>query len=413
MIYISERTKKILFIVFFVIFSVGTGYALYYFFFRSTIQINTPSANQNYSGQLGQAGTRQPGQTSQPSSSTGLPEASSTNQAGTEQPTSQSTDVSLLRDSVTQAVSATTQGKTRFYDPTTGLFYSLNADGTTTQLSDRQFSGVQKVDWGKNSDQAILEYPDGSKIHYDFETQEQTSLPSHWQDFDFSPDDSQMVAESVGLDENNRFLINADPNGNEVTALYNLGNNASLVIPSWSPNNQILGFSRTGEPQPSDGEQILMLGKNHENFKALNVPGQGFQGNWSPQGKQLLYSVYSSDNNYKPEIWISDASGDAIGNNRKRLHLNTWANKCTWQDEQSLICAVPVDLPSGAGYDPDSFSAIPDDIYKINLTTGISKKINTEDQNHAVSNPILSENGTKLVFTDSADGKLYSYTLKK
>lgn len=409
MITLTEQTKRILFIAFFIAFSIGTGYALYYFFFRSAVPPpTTPQTQVDYSGTLGTAGPRGdiiPGATTD---SSGLPISPD---QGVETSITGSTDVTLLRDAVTQAISPSPNGDTRYYNPEDGRFYKINDDGTLTLLADKQFFNVQSIDWGNSADEAILEFPDGSNVYYSFEDQRQVTLPSHWSDFEFAPKDDQVVAKSMGLDEGNRFLITSSPDGNEATAIYHMGANADLVVPSWSPNNQVVAFARTGAPQPDNAEQIYLLGKNHENFNALTVPGRGFIPNWSATGKRLLYSVYHERDSNKPMLWIADAMGQDIGKNRQKLNLMTWADKCVWSTDDEMFCAVPVDLPTGAGYDQSKFAEIPDNIYYINLKTALSKKINTPDQNHPVSQPVLSQDKTKLLFTDSVTGKLYSYSL--
>jgi Tol biopolymer transport system component len=409
MLTLTENTKRLLFIGFFIIFSIGTGYALYYFFFRpSTPTIETPT-QEDYAGNLNQAGQRGPVTPSQETGGSTLPGAGTN--VSTTAPVQEAGEVTLLRDAVTQAVSPSSKGGTRYYNPEDGRFYRINDDGTLTLLSDRQFINVENVSWGKSSDEAILGFPDGSNIYYNFEDQQQTSLPSHWSDFDFAPQDQSVVAKSIGLDEGNRFLITSEPDGNGATAVYHMGQNADLVIPSWSPNNQVIAFSRTGAPQADNAEQIYLLGKNHEDYKALTVPGRGFVPNWSTSGKRLLYSVYHERDNDRPMLWVSEASGQDIGKNRQKLNLMTWADKCVWSNDNEIFCAVPIDLPAGAGYDKSRFTDIPDNVYYINLETGLSKKINSTDQNHPISQPVLSQDHSKLIFTDSITGKLYSYKL--
>ena len=115
-------------------------------------------------------------------------------------------------------------------------------------------------------------------------------------------------------------------------------------------------------------------------MNALSVPGRGFMPNWSPSGKRLLYSAYHERDNSRPMLWVTDASGQEIGRNRQRLNLLTWADKCVWGSDTELFCGVPVELPIGAGYSKDTFSQISDNLYYINLETGVSKKISSIDQ---------------------------------
>jgi Tol biopolymer transport system component len=256
-----------------------------------------------------------------------------------------------------------------------------------------------------------LEFPDGRNIYYNFTEGRQVTMPQHWQDFSFSPDDSQITGKAIGLDPSNRFLFVANADGNEARAVEALGQNASKAIVSWSPNNQVVAFSMTGNPQPEGAQEILLVGENHENFKSLIVPGRGFMPNWSPTGNNILYSVYHERDGLRPSLWVSGGSADTIGENRRNLNLNTWANKCTWQDENTLYCGVPQSLDEGAGLNEDLSSNVPDDLYRVDLRTGVSVKVNTPDQTHSIRQPVLSADHTSLIFTDALDGHLYKYVL--
>ncbi len=405
----SDRTKKIIFGVVFVIVSVGIGYAIYRFLFQPLLPSTPTTPSTTPIGQLPQAGTggKKPPVSTPPS--TGLINAPSIPQPPTPIPVSQTT---LLRDGVTQAVSATANGQgVRFYNPDDGKFYRVLPDGSIVALSNKQFFNVKNVSWGHTTDKAILQFPDGNNVFYDFQEKRQVTLPQHWQDFDFSPDDQQVAAKSIGLDPDNRFLIVAKNDGNEARAIEPLGNNSANVTVDWSPNNQVVAFSNTGEPQGEGAQQIYLIGENHENFKALIAPGRGFVPNWSPTGQQLLYSVYHERNDLKPSLWVSQAAGDHIGENRRSLNLNTWADKCVWQDESRLICGVPQNLDTGAGLDRSQFAGVPDDIYRVDLQTGVSIKISAADQNHPIRQPVLSADKHKLIFTDAVTGRLFSYQL--
>lgn len=410
MISITETQKKIIFIIFFISFTIGTGYALYYFFFKPLPQPEPPATETGsaYSGTFGETGDRTPDQDVPP----GQTEVAPLPIAGDITPSETDTESELLLDKVTQATSQSEDGRTRYYDPNDGRFYILDEDGNSLALSDRQFLNVETVSWSKIDNQVILEFPDGSNISYNFDTQRQVTLPKHWEDFTFASTDNKIVAKSIGLDPNNRYLIHSDPNGNELTAAYELGDNADRVIPSWSPNNQVIGFSKTGQPQPDNAEEILLLGKNHQKLPPLKVPGKGFLPSWSPNGKQLLYSIYHSRDQYKPTLWISDANGSLVGQNRRRLNLNTWADKCAWADNNTVYCGVPVSLPAGAALDRELVNSVSDDIYRIDLTNNTAQKINRLVHPRSINSPAISPDGGALIYTDSNTGKLYRFNLQ-
>ncbi len=411
----TERTKKILFAVFFILFSLAMGYGLYWMFFRAALPGAKPTTTSLPSGQLPQAGTGTPQATSTSAGPGGLPTAGGVAapvEEGAGAPTTPS-KIHLLRDGVTQAISGSPDGNgARFYNPDDGRFYRVADDGTITLMGDKQFFNVNNVNWGNKTDQVILQFPDGSNVYYDFAKQQQVTLPSHWQDFNFAPDDSKVVSKSIGVDTSNRFLITAKPDGTEAKALESLDENANLTHSSWSPNGQVLAWSETGTPQPENGQEIILAGQHHENFPALMVPGRDFLPNWSPTGKDILYSVWNTDTGDRPTLWVSSGDTASIGANREPLKLNTWADKCAWASDTLLYCGVPQDLPEGAGLQRSDFATLPDDIYRVDLASGAATKMNLPDLTHAVRTPVVNKDGSKLIFTDAANGKLYSYDLK-
>ncbi|MBU1348897.1 hypothetical protein KJ781_02415 [Patescibacteria group bacterium] len=409
----SDRTKKIIFAIVFAILSIAIGLGLWYFFFRPLVAPTGPTtAPGTPTGELPSAGTGGPAGGAEPSGPGALqPSGAVPIQPGVPTEVAPSR-VTLIQDSVTQAVVPSKDGDgARFYNPEDGRFYRVNADGTVTALADKQFLNVKTVSWANRDDQAILEFPDGSNVFYNFDSKRQVTLPKHWRDFDFSPDDGQIAAKSVGLDPSNRFLIVSNPDGNEAKAVESLGTNADKVLVNWSPNNQVIAFSSTGNPQSEGAQEVLLIGENRENFKSLVVPGRGFLPNWSPTGRQILYSVYHERTQMKPSLWISGGVGDQIGEDRRSINLQTWADKCAWKNETQVICGVPQTLDTGAGLARDNFSGVPDDIFLVDLRTGVSTKISTSDQTHPIRSPVLSDDGKKLMFSDAANGRLYSYDL--
>jgi len=321
--------------------------------------------------------------------------------------------IKLLHDGITQAVTAGTDGNgSRFYNPDDGRFYKVADDGTTVSLGDKQFFNVDTVSWANRSDQVILEFPDGSNVNYDFAAKQQVTLPTHWEEFEFSPDDNTVVAKSMGLDPDNRFLITANPNGTEAKAIEPMGDNADLAHVAQSPNGQVIAWSETGDPAGGEQQQILFVGKNRENFKSIIAPGRGFIPSWSPSGNTIMYSVRSAQSDEKPSLWVSSGDMNTLGANRRSINLNTWADKCAWASETVLYCGVPQNLPNYAGFSRNDYATLPDDVYKVDLSTGVSTRLDLPDTTHAIRTPVVNKDGSKLTFSDAVNGKLYSYDLK-
>lgn len=301
-------------------------------------------------------------------------------------------------------------GQVQYYNQGDGRFYRLDQNGQAVALSDRIFHSVENVTWAPNKDKAILEYPDGNKILFNFNTQKQVTLPSHWQEFSFSPSSDQIVSKSMSPNRENRWLLVANDDGSQARILDNMGDNYDKVHASWSPNNQIVAMYTQG--LDFNRQELLFVGLNQENFKSTTVDGRGFQGQWSSTGDRLLYSVYSTDNNLNPKLWVVDASSDTISQNRRGLNVNTWAEKCTFASNTVVYCAVPDFLERGAGLFPELADKTKDSLYKIDLSNNSQELVAVPDGTFNISQIVVSELNGLLYFTDKQSGALYQIRLR-
>ncbi len=297
-----------------------------------------------------------------------------------------------------------------YYNRQDGKFYRVTKDGKSTLLANTVFHEVEKITWSPDRNKAILEYPDQAKIIYDFQNNRQISLPNHWQDFDFSPDGSQIVMKSLADSADNRWLAIINSQGTDAKRIAALGDKDETVYPSWSPNNQTVAMYTEGIG--FDQQNVFFVGQNEENFKALTIEGRGFEPQWSPQGDRLIYSVYSSDNGLKPELWVALAQGDNIGAGRTKLDVQTWADKCVFASRTEIYCAVPEELPEGAGLFPELADNTRDNLYKIDTQTGLKRLVAIPDSQFTMSDLIVSDDGSNLYFTDANTGTLNKIKLK-
>jgi len=301
-------------------------------------------------------------------------------------------------------------GRVQYYDQSDGHFYKVNEQGEIVALSDKVFYNVDNIVWSPDKDRAVIEYPDGNKILYNFATKKQVTLPSHWQEFSFSPTSDKLVSESIGLDPENRWLTVSNDDGSKAIAIENIGTNADKVYPAWSPNNQVVALYTEGID--FDRQEVFFVGLNGENFKSTIVEGRGLKTQWSTDGDRLLYSVYSSSDNLNPRLWVVDASGDAIGQNRRSLDLQTWATKCTFASDTEVYCAVPDSLERGAGLFPELADKTKDSLYKIDLNSGTQQLIAVPDGSYNISQIIVGSEQDYLYFTDKTTEQLYQIRLK-
>jgi len=305
-----------------------------------------------------------------------------------------------------------------YYDPLDGKFYKISPDGSTkTQLTGDSFPEAKDIYWAPSKDKAIISFPDDSKILYDFNQKKQYSLPKETTEFSFSPDSDKIAFKYLSETEDNSWLAVANPDGSEANIVEEMGTKASDVTVNWSPNNQVIATFKS--PLNAEGQEIIFVGQHNENFKGAEVAGRGFEGIWSPDGGKMVYSVYGDLTNQSPTLWVMGAMGDNIGENNTPLAIPTWADKCTFSniDNSNIYCAVPKYLPEGSGFYPELADSIPDDFYKINITTGLqtllASPVNSSGSSiYTAENVYVSANEDFLYFTDKNTGKVNEIRLK-
>lgn len=407
-----EKYKKIILTAIFIIMVLVIGYLLYYLFFKS--KENLPNISQQFatstSGGLPISGTGTRPLITAPEGAElpageipfteKLPNAvASGGLTKTNELTANSSLGATINDSQVQ-----------YFNKEDGKFYRLDSSGKVSLLSDKVFYSVDNIVWSPDKNKAIIEYPDGAKIMYDFSQNKQITLPSHWKDFSFSPNGETFVLKSIGNDPDNRWLAISNSDGTNIRGLEKIGDNAESVYSSWSPNNQIVAMYTEGIDL--DRQSVYFVGQNNENFKSMAVEGRGFIPKWDPEGKRLLYSVYSTKTQMNPNLWIANADGDSIGTNRQNLNLETWADKCVFTNNTNLYCGVPDNLEEGSGLFPELAQNSSDKLYQIDTRTGLKKLVAIPEGNYNISNPIVSADGAYLYFTDKNNGKLYNIKLK-
>lgn len=419
--------KRIALLIGFILAVILISYGLYFVFLKPSIPVDQgPSVNINIpGGGLPQAGVNG----NIPIAGNvngGLPGAGNVNVNSQiiipDQAVSSSTQVSeVASGGLTKATALTTSriyqttlgpdgSSMIFYDKVSGLFYKIDANGNRVPLSDKVFHEVETVAWSPNKDKAVLEYPDGSNIVYNFTTGEQNTLPQHWKDFSFSPNGNQLVLKSMGIDEGNRWLAVSNTDGSQAKKIEALGDKDATVYPDWSGNNQVVAMYT--ESKDFDRQDLFFVGLNGENFRSTTIEGRGFQHQWSADGNTLLYSVYSSNTDYKPTLWIVGGNPENIGQDRRSLRLQTWADKCNFSGSNTVYCAVPRNLQEGAGIFANDLDNSPTDIYKIDITTGVRTKIASPDGNQNIDNIFVTEDNNYVYFTDKNTGLLYNIRLR-
>ena len=393
---------------------IGIGYAIYFFFFRPAGRVPTVAVNTN-------ANTPSGGNLNPSGAGANLPYVPPLSGSGTLIPASPiarggATVSPTLVSSPTLGLILGADGKTtRYYDRTTGKFMTVDAKGNIIALSDQVFPDVQNVTWSADGSKVVMEFPDGTKLSYDFATKKQATIPSSWTNFSFSPDSNQIAALQQTDQVSNNYLVVSNADGTGVQPIEQLGQNGAEVSVAWSPAGNVVALSQTGEPDNTGGfgiKDVLFIGKNGENFPSTQVDGMNFTPLWSPTGAYLLYSAAGSADNFLPRLYVVTGGGDNIGGGRRAIDLFTTADKCSFADAKTAYCAVPDTMPDGAGMEPAVLAGIPDSIYKVNVTTGAVTLVGRPDTDTTISAITVSSDGGTLFFTDAETGSIKKMALK-
>lgn len=396
--------KRLLLIIAFILLVFILGFLLYFVFFRSAPVITEPDGVITPPDQIG----------SLPGTEVGVDRPLVEDIAPGELPDAIArggiTQTSIVTANPILGITQTSNNRIAYYNRRNGQFYTLDNNENIRALSDRSFPNVESVAWSGNGEKAILEFPDGANIFYDFETDTQVTLPRHWTDFEYSPNSNEIIFKSIGLEPENNFLSIADETGSGAQIIEFLGTEADRVNPLWSPNN--LMFANYAEPLDASRQTVTFIGKNDENFLQLTVNGYNFNSKWNPNGSQLLYEVSSAATNNNPSLWIVNAQPDTMGTGRRPLNIETSVDKCVFQDTVTVYCAVPQFLPDGSGIIPSIADGIPDDIYKLDVRTGSSSLLAELDIPIPVGSILLSPDERYLYFTDAFTGSLGKIKLR-
>ena len=305
-----------------------------------------------------------------------------------------------LTSSTVLSTTLTADGTIAYYDPSDGRFYTIDENGNIVALSNEQFPSAETVLFSDEAEMVAIEFPDGSNVLYDFAAEEQTTLPSHWEEFEFSPESEEVISKNITVDPGSTSLVVTSTDGSKTQVIASLGTNEEFVTLDWSPDGDVVGFSQTGLAQTGFGrEQIFLIGADGESVGAIVVEGLMFDSIWAPSGDTLLYSVADVSQSYRPTLWSVDISGSDIGTDRMRYGVETWVEKCTFADSTTVYCAVPREINDGEGLDIELVDS-PDDVYEIDITSGRAELVAAPTTDYQMFNLNITEGEDTLYFTD-------------
>jgi Tol biopolymer transport system component len=413
----NPTLRRLLIILGFIVVTLGFFFIIWFVFFRGN---GTLTFNRNTGGITNGLPTPSNGNVNRfvPSNINGVPTENTGANTSSIAEGGATTVTTISQNSSEGAVVNGQTGDLQYYDRTNGKFFAVSPDGnTTTLLTTDVYPGANGVTWSPTGTQAVIGFPDSSNILYDFTTKRQTTLPNELADFSFSPAGDKLAAKFLDArDTENQWLVVSNPDGTQSQSVEHLGINASKVTVAWSPNQQIV--ATYAKSVTDTQQQIIFLGANNENFPSATVYGKGFTPNWSPDGQKLLFSTYGPLTNNNPHLYMMNGSPENLGGNTLDLGLTTSADKCGFAPSgATMYCAVPYYMNPGSGPQPSLSAGVPDNIYKIDLRSGIVSLIarpvdSANQQRFSAKNLRVAADESAVYFTDANTGTIQRIRLQ-
>lgn len=411
--------KKILLIIGFVLVCLGLVILMYFMFFRSTPAPQpgevgyVPTGAELPGSELGPGGQEIGTGGQLPENVPGVGEipfsgASAVANGG-------ATSATAINEQSTLGMALDGGGNLVYYDRADERFYKISSDGESALLSKEKFYQLKDVVWSADTSEAIVTYPDGLKIYYDFTTNKKVTLPKSVVEPVFSADGAKISFKYETDNPENNYVAVSRPDGTGAKLVEPLGSEGSRVQTTFSPGGNVVAFY--AKPTGLDSSEVFFIGQAGENFRSLKTEGVNFKGLWSPSGQKILYQIVTAANDYNPVLKITSGQTASLGGQSLGLDVSTWVDKCVFASEDEIYCAVPESLPTGAGLYPDIIENEVDSIYRLNLATGAKEKIaDPVDENgqaiFQIGRLSVSANQATLFFWDENTGKMYKIRLK-
>ncbi|HNV97292.1 MAG TPA: hypothetical protein PKL13_03160 [bacterium] len=415
-----EKTKKIISIILFLIVSIGLAFSIYFVFFgKKQEPIPTIVEEQPITGVefpiAGEGGAQivEPGggttdeqivTTEKEIEGVAQDEIIVNSKQLVDRNISNVSDYSSINDGIV------------YYDNFSQSFYKITEEGKISKLSDRKFYSVKNSIFSPTKNEAILEYPDNTKMLYDFNKDEFIAkFPKEAQDFAFSDQGDKLSYKWIDYYEDHNYLVTSNPDASNFKFIVPIADQAKNIQNIWSPDGEVMATFRKQEDL--ERQYIYFINENNKNLRALLVDGFNFQGMWNTKGDKLLYNVTEPRIDYNPVLWVANGQGDGLGYGKASLGINTWVDKCSFSniDSNVVYCAVPDSLPRGSGINSSIASNAVYSIYKINIGNGNQELIAQPIVNNSrvsIDKIYISKNDSQIFYVEQGSGYLYSINLK-
>jgi hypothetical protein len=101
-----------------------------------------------------------------------------------------------------------------------------------------------------------------------------------------------------------------------------------------------------------------------------------------------------------------------MGDNRRSLGVNTWADKCAFASSGVAYCAVPQTLPAGSGLQRALAASVPDTLYRVDLAAGRVAVAAIPENPVTMEDVQVSADGSQFFYRNPATGAVERIRLR-
>lgn len=294
----------------------------------------------------------------------------------------------------------------RFIEKSTGHIFDSSPDGQTqTKISNTTIPQTIDAVWASNGARAIIRYREKEEIKIassefiDLKTNG-SMLPAGVLSFTYSPERSRIFYTTEN--KNEIVGIAANTNNTSQSQIVRLPN--ADFIAEWYSPREISFFTPPSAFAPGFlyrynidiGSLEKLLG---------NIPGLDIV--WSKNKTKILFSRTNIETG-KSNLFVLNIKTSAV----QDLGTEGFAQKCAWQDETVIYCAIPTTIPKSSYPDEWLKGAVSfnDRIWWIDTNTSqktIVKTLPAMD----ISSLLIDSKASYLYFKNKKDGTLWSLHL--
>jgi len=302
--------------------------------------------------------------------------------------------------------------KVKYYNKEKGGVFECNLDGSDLdRTSSVNLEGLLEVLWSPSKTKVITIFEKNhqlEKYYYDYTTGLAGEIDKNIRWVSWSQTEDKIAYQYYNSITEDNNISTANPDGTSWTNL--MQTRMKDLIIEW-PKSEIISLRTRASGLAQS--LVYTIDQTTNDLEKVIAETYGLTILWSPRGDKILFS---ETNNQGTNLRLKVLNLD--DNSINEVSLVTLTEKCAWsQDNQTIFCAVPKNIPSRAILPDDYWKekiVFSDDFWKIDLNTQQAEQIYSPGGGSEIYNVkeiLLSPNENYLFFINRSDGSLYNLEL--